>query len=375
VSIEGEIVVRLECELAAVRRVRIRSTRPFAASRVLVGRTPVEAASTLPLLYSVCARAQGAAAAGALEAAEGVAAPPATLAEREFAVVRETVEECLRRVLVDWPAAMGHSAATEPVAAARRLAAARCEDAQARAAFGRALSEIAARYVYGSAPADWLALADDDALDAWAGRVQTLPARLLAELLRMQPTLGRSEVTLMPEPGRARLESAVLPALRAVAGFEAAPLWDGAPVETGALARMRAHPLVASVAKRCGNSVPARMAARLVELAALLARLAGTADAAAAPGICAFPLGPGEGLAAVQTARGLLLHHARVAEGRVAGYRIVAPTEWNFHPDGPLARGLAGLAAANDAALERSARLAAQALDPCVACRIEVAHA
>jgi coenzyme F420-reducing hydrogenase alpha subunit len=167
----------------------------------------------------------------------------------------------------------------------------------------------------------------------------------------------------------------VLPALRAVAGFEAAPLWDGAPVETGALARMRAHPLVASVAKRCGNSVPARMAARLVELAALLARLAGTADAAAAPGICAFPLGPGEGLAAVQTARGLLLHHARVAEGRVAGYRIVAPTEWNFHPDGPLARGLAGLAAANDAALERSARLAAQALDPCVACRIEVAHA
>jgi Ni,Fe-hydrogenase I large subunit len=118
------------------------------------------------------------------------------------------------------------------------------------------------------------------------------------------------------------------------------------------------------------------MAARLVELAALLVELAGGPDDdAASPGIHAFAPAPGEGLAAVQTARGLLLHRARVAHGRVAGYQVVAPTEWNFHPEGPLARGLAGLEADGDAALERCARLAAQALDPCVACRIEVAHA
>ena len=77
----------------------------------------------------------------------------------------------------------------------------------------------------------------------------------------------------------------------------------------------------------------------------------------------------------MQTARGLLLHRATVTEGRVAGYQIVAPTEWNFHPQGALVRGLEGAAATDAMALERDARLIVQALDPCVACRVEVAGA
>jgi Ni,Fe-hydrogenase I large subunit len=77
----------------------------------------------------------------------------------------------------------------------------------------------------------------------------------------------------------------------------------------------------------------------------------------------------------VQTARGLLLHRVRIADGRVTDYRIVAPTEWNFHPDGALARGLVGATAGSAVALKRQARLAVQALDPCVAFQVEIAHA
>jgi Ni,Fe-hydrogenase I large subunit len=77
----------------------------------------------------------------------------------------------------------------------------------------------------------------------------------------------------------------------------------------------------------------------------------------------------------VETARGLLVHRVRIAEGRVADYRIVAPTEWNFHPQGALARGLVGMGAGNAIALKRQALLAVQALDPCVACSVEIAHA
>jgi Ni,Fe-hydrogenase I large subunit len=71
----------------------------------------------------------------------------------------------------------------------------------------------------------------------------------------------------------------------------------------------------------------------------------------------------------------LLLHRATVTEVHVTGYQIVAPTEWNFHPQGALARGLEGAAATDAMALERDARLVVQALDPCVACRVEVAGA
>ena len=88
-----------------------------------------------------------------------------------------------------------------------------------------------------------------------------------------------------------------------------------------------------------------------------------------------MPLARDEGLGAVQTARGLLLHRVCLWDGRVAHYQIVAPTEWNFHPDGALVRGLRTIVADDSETLEQKARLAVQALDPCVAFRIEVGHA
>jgi coenzyme F420-reducing hydrogenase alpha subunit len=139
---------------------------------------------------------------------------------------------------------------------------------------------------------------------------------------------------------------------------------------------MRTHPLVAAFIAESGNAVSTRMIARLTELAALLERLAtGTGTARTPRLVDCFSLGDDEGLGAVQTARGLLLHRARVAGGRVHEYQIVAPTEWNFHPAGALARGLLGTEAGNEAALARDARLVVQALDPCVACRVEVLDA
>lgn len=371
-TIEGELAVRLDCAARRVRRVTVRSTRPFVAARVLQGRAPDDAVATVSRLFSICGRAQEAAAAGALAVARGLTQPAAAWAARARAVRLETIQEYLRRILVDWPEAMGRAPATAPVAAALRSLALAARETADRG-LARELSGIAARAVYGVAPDAWLAQDAGVAVDAWADRGQTLPATLLAELLRGSPLLGRSDVRLMPAARLEALESAVLPALRAEPRFGAAPAWDGVPVETGALARRRDHPFVASLVARFGHAVPARMTARLVELAVLLGQLA-AGDPADAD-IDAFALADGEGLAAVQTARGLLLHRARVRDGRVADYQIVAPTEWNFHPGGPLVRGLAGMAADDEDTLARRARLAVQALDPCVACTIEVTHA
>jgi Ni,Fe-hydrogenase I large subunit len=69
------------------------------------------------------------------------------------------------------------------------------------------------------------------------------------------------------------------------------------------------------------------------------------------------------------------VHCAELRDGVVHGYGIVAPTEWNFRPGGPLERSLAGLDARDDDALRRDAALVAQSLDPCVACSVEVQDA
>jgi Ni,Fe-hydrogenase I large subunit len=372
-TLEGRIEVRLEWNGERVQNVTLRSTRPFAANRLLAGRTGAEAATTVPLLYSVCARAQGAAALGAVEAAEGRVATRDTIATREFAVVVEAIEEYLRRLLVDWPETMGRAAATAPVAAARRAITAA---GGSRTDLSRRLARLAEEHIYGEAPAAWLDRLGAASFKSWVRRSDTLPATLLADLLDSAPTLGASDVALMPSATASTLAEAVLPALRSRPDYERAPLWSGEPVETGALARMCAHPGLAEIRQSLGNCVATRMAARLAELASLV----GTIDAPAmneerGPWLEAFGPGSGEGVAAVQTARGLLLHRACVADGHVATYQIVAPTEWNFHPDGAAAQALLTLDADDAAVLEQRARLAVQALDPCVAFEIRVEDA
>jgi len=66
-------------------------------------------------------------------------------------------------------------------------------------------------------------------------------------------------------------------------------------------------------------------------------------------------------------ARGLLLHWVKVdAAGAVQDYRVLAPTEWNFHPQGALAQAVAAL----PAEAVTTARTLAAAYDPCVLCTV-----
>lgn len=70
-------------------------------------------------------------------------------------------------------------------------------------------------------------------------------------------------------------------------------------------------------------------------------------------------------------ARGRLFHSVRLDKlDRIADYAFVAPTEWNFHDDRPLAATL------RDATLGDAPRLEVQRLasvfDPCVAFEVEL---
>lgn len=124
------------------------------------------------------------------------------------------------------------------------------------------------------------------------------------------------------------------------------------------------------------NTVGVRLLARFVELALLDQRLdrlsrgdielAWTGGAAIAPDV---------GLSATETARGILLHYVELQGEHVARYRIVAPTEWNFHPHGAFVQGVRGAEAGSEHAAQQAARLMAHALDPCVAYRVQVIHA
>lgn len=383
-TIEGELIVRLDCSERRVRRVTVRSTRPLIAARVLVGKTAIDAAAMVPKLFSLCGVAQGAAAAVALAAA-GATVLKAEAGSHDREVLLESIQDTFWHLLIDWPNTMGHAPSTTPVTAARfQIAAAtrgaegatQLHDATAMRELGTRLAAIAAQAVFGMPPAAWLELAQVDALRAWCAHGGTLPALLLGHVLTDLPMLGRSTTPLMPAARAEALVQDIVPALRGDPAFGRAPTWAGAPVETGALARMHDLPLVLALQEQFGNAVVTRIVARLAELAQMTLAMTGTpAQVQGPPRVGSMVLDDGEGLASVETARGLLLHHARVHEECVRDYQIVAPTEWNFHPAGALARGLENLAFDDEPWLQRAARLAVHALDPCVACRVEVAHA
>jgi hypothetical protein len=110
-----------------------------------------------------------------------------------------------------------------------------------------------------------------------------------------------------------------------------------------------------------------RLGSRLAEVVAL-AMATAELNSPALPALGAITLAPGQALAWCEMSRGLLLHAVQLEAGtalrdaaRVADYRVLAPTEWNFHPQGTLAQALR--AGQLDAA---QARLATLALDPCV---------
>lgn len=352
-ALEGEIHIALTA--GEPGRFRIGSTRPQLAPRLMRGCTPEEAAARVGLTYTLCGSAQRAACAAAAAAAHGEtqtlsAAPGRILAE----LAREHV----------WQLLAAHDASAPDPAPLLRIRQAG-EDAGRLAA---TLSALLDETLLGEPAQEWLGR-DAHGILRWARAGKTRVAQALAQALA-EPLPAAVRTPLLPPLGqwtREDIERLAWMMLDAPA-FCQQPVWEDAPAETGAVARLAADgPLSSWLAVR-GRDPAVRLLARLVELARLPEWLQGDAP----PLLRAWTLGEGMGAAGVETARGLLLHVVRLREGIIADYRILAPTEWNFHPSGALAEAMEGMIwgeAPPIAPVERLVR----SLDPCVAFRVEVA--
>lgn len=161
-----------------------------------------------------------------------------------------------------------------------------------------------------------------------------------------------------PDALTAADDTSIVAAVEAEAEFAARPFLPGRRPETGPAARLG-----------WSASVPgATDAARLVEAEEALGILLNGASNGRdfTDWLTASRTQNHTGYASVESPRGRLYYFAVVqGDGRLRDARVVAPTEWNFHPDGPFARALAGFRPDGDA-VAAIARLAAQ-FSPCVA--------
>lgn len=308
----GCVRLRLAIDNGRVADVGVASERP-AVARVLCGRPADQAVSLVPLLFALCGKAQGRAATLALDAARGTEVQ----AYLDPAIRQEVQREHLWRWLLDLPPLLGETAMRDEFVAAAR----------------------------------WVADGQRDALGALlaGSRIMALQRRLLA---------GEDASDVEPRllPGL-DARTSLTPWPRLNADFCRLPNWQGAAAETGAIARRRGG---------AGVAVPAIAARWLARLGELRDWSAGIERVGAGGTASAAQVAPGIGRALVETARGLLMHEIVVDGGLIADYSIVAPTEWNFHPRGPLAGWLVGRDATDRDALHAFAARAVAALDPCV---------
>ncbi len=326
-DIAGEIRVELFPDGPRVGRVTIASTRPEAAARIFEGHGAEEMTATIGRVFSLCGTAQTVAALRAVEMALGLAPAPGVEAARDAARLAEMITQTVMRLALHWPRVLGLDLRPDLMRTAM------------------AVERAIETEVLGP---DWRAPGagcDGGAVDAEA---------LVAPLARVSG-----------DPLLVEIADRLI--LRGVEDFGAVP--EGHQPEAGALSRNWDSAAVAEVRAHHGAGLAARLAAAGEDLRRLPAELAATLGRVENVPPRAPLRDSGEGWATVETARGPLTHRVTIRAGRVTRCETEAPTEANFTSTGPVAMGLAG------APLDPvAAELHVLAIDPCVACRVELAE-
>jgi hypothetical protein len=350
--------------------VPVRCERPLVGATLLERLTQGRRAALLPdiigAVFTLCADAQRWTSRRAIRAALGASVGTDEAAHEARVLALHVVREHLQRFALDLPTLAPRDAAPVSAQWLRDVPVTSMPSfsgpagAAALAATEAALQGWLERRLLGMPPREWHARWRAERgrwLDAWCrGRDHALARWLAAvrdDALDLQWSCRALDVLHDADAGMRGLAGE----LAADAHFAERPLWRGAPAETG--------PWTHLGDEMSARTVWDRLGARLAEVARL---------AAGVPlAIGVLPLGDGEGIAWTEMSRGLLVHWVRLEAGsrdassaRAARYRLIAPTEWNFHPDGEFARWLRD-ASPNPARVG----LAAAALDPCIAFTVE----
>ncbi len=392
--IEGRIEIDLYSAENKDNRVEIKSSRPLQAVKIMIGKKPEDALQVIPLLYNICGLAQARTALLALQQCRFIEINPAMESAREILLLVETAREHLFRILVDWP---GLFAVDIPVSdikivkpplsgqQTREFSAKLFKNGDAfsfksklqpdlpglKNLVDNLRQELRDR-VFETDPDGWLAMDDLEGLYRWADDCQGIAGQSIKIICDQNwQAEGASACSHLP-----RLDGKELLArLNAdnADEFIARPEWRGTPQETTPLSRNLKHPLIQSLEKQYANGLITRWMARLVELARIprqiedwLVKLEQANNQTLTQPML------NTGLAQVEAARGRLIHRSQLKHDKIAQYQIIAPTEWNFHPEGLVANSLARLSAKDPAQLEQLARLVINTIDPCVGYELRI---
>lgn len=340
------------------RPFNLTSTRPDWADRLTHGKPLASVPDLLASLFNLCGHAHRLCATLAIQAARGPAAPLDAAARHRLQT--ETLREHLRRICLDWPLQL--AASTEARASAQEAA----HKALRACPVASGISEWLGQHLLGGPASEWIGHWEREPQDWMRHWCATTPG-WLPELLQNARMAADT-----PLPGlRALRIHASEQDLWELAGqlqrrpsFSRQPVWRQQCAETGPWTRLNQPDperfdtpwlclgaRLAELVRLCLPDEPRRSGAQWLQMGS----------------VCT---GENEGLAWVEMARGLLIHVIQIdgygTDARAQACRVLAPTEWNFHPQGVVAQVLETLPQDLTPAVEQRIRALMTAFDPCV---------
>ena len=386
VNIEGQIEIDLYLQSTGHHKVLITSSRPVQAIRVMIGKSPAAALSRIPLLFNICGIAQARTAARAISLNLNIQTDPQVEIAREMLVLVENAREHLTRLFIDWPRLFESAINNSQLSILSQLL---HDFKQALFEQGNAFSldsqlqldtaslhqqidrlqQCLEQQVFKTDIDKWLAINKLEDLKKWSRDSDTQSASSISSLFELGwESQGYSEIQPLPELDINRLKQRF--EAKDANQFIAQPDWQGRLYETTTLSRQWHQPLIIELNHHFKNGLMTRWVSRLVELARIPQQLNHLLDQLENNP----PTQPGhnDGIAQTEAARGRLIHRVEIERGKISNYQILAPTEWNFHPQGLITRSLENLPVSNSTQLKKMARLLINAIDPCVGYELRI---
>lgn len=391
-NIEGQLDINLYPQRNNGARVVLSSSRPVHAAKIFVGKSPEQVLTTIPLLYSICGIAQSRASLTAIEKNLKIDSTPELETARDMLVLVENAKEHLFRLFIDWPKLFGLKTSNSNLPYLSQLItefkSILFENGEAFSLDSKLnsslkytdylivkLDQYLQQHVFCQPIEDWLKINNSKTLQHWAQQCDTVAANSI-DIIYQQDWCSQGSAKCEPLP--LFDETDLLKQFNAADAekFIALPQWQGHCCETTTLTRQLKQPLIQALHQEYQAALITRWVARLVELANIPHQLRSmlqqlteaetkTANTENKNNV--------HGLAQIEAARGRLVHHVNIEQGIISKYQILAPTEWNFHPQGLVAKSLGNLLSnTENKNLEKLAHLMINAIDPCVGYQLRV---
>lgn len=393
-SIEGQINIHLQPSNINTQRVSIGSTRPVHAAKVLINKTPEQALSLIPLLFSVCGVAQSRAALVAMQQAMQIPIVDEHEVARDIIVLSENAKEHLLRILIDWPTLFETTQKLDSLSYVGQLVNSFKKalfqnknafnlDSQLESNLSPVndlilkLETYLSDHVFCCSPEEWLNIDSLEQLRQWAETTtDCTPALSLHQICEYGwGSQGHSTSLSLPTLDEHLLSSSMN--AHNSSQFIEYPVWNGTCYETNSLGRQNNHPLIKLLHQEFDNGLITRWTARLVELALIPQQMRQLLEGIHKKHQHKNSSTNNEGLAQVEAARGRLIHHIKMTSSDknstlIKNYQILAPTEWNFHPQGLISQSLSNIYSKDQKEYELLAHLVIHAIDPCVPYQLKV---